>query len=402
MRPATIRGRGQEWLKLPVAAVEDRSMPEASSRPLHLGHGAPPAATSAHPATETWLRRRHRAVALLAAFLLVGTALVSTTRPTAATATTVAASGWHKGANLASWWYDEWEQSSSDASLSALRATGSTDAAFVVTWYMASRTSSMVAPDSLKTPTDAGLLRAMAKARALGMRVVLKPHVDVVDGSFRGDIAPDSPKKWFNSYTTMLNRYAALAQKAGAELLVVGTELSSMSRYEKDWRGMIAGARTRFSGQITFGANWIAGAGLVKFWDALDYIGIDAYMPLASSSTPNPTVDQLAAAWRDRGYVKEIGSLQARWAKPVLFTELGYQSRIGTAVTPWYTTGPVDREAQRRAYEATYQVWAGVSWFKGIYWWDWNPSYFDPADGNFNPRGKPAEATVTAWNAVIP
>lgn len=344
-------------------------------------------------------------MAVVCLSVLAGVLLASTTWPAPAGAARKASAlpaAWHKGANLASWWYNEWEQPSTDASLVALRATGSTHAAFVTTWYMNSATSSSVAPLSQKTPTDAGLLRAMAVARSLGMRVVLKLHVDVADGSFRGNIAPASPATWFASYTTMVERYASLARQAGAEMLVVGTELSSMSRYEQDWRRVIAAARARFAGTLTFGANWIEGARLVRFWDALDYIGIDAYMPLASSTNPNPSVDQLAAAWRDRGYVSDIGRLQALWAKPVLFTELGYQSRIGTAVTPWYTAnGAIDQEPQRRAYEAAYRVWTGVPWFQGIYWWDWSPGRFSPGDAAFNPRGKLAEATMTSWNSVI-
>ena len=340
-------------------------------------------------------------MALLAVLVLFGTLLASTTRTAPAAAATIPPGNWYKGANLASWWYNEWEQTSTDASLSALRATGSTDAAFVVTWYMATRTSSVVAPDKLKTATDAGLLRAMAKARALGMRVVLKPHVDILDGSFRGDIAPGSTTKWFNSYTTMLNRYAALARDAGAEMLVVGTELSSMSRYDKEWRSLIAGARTRFSGRLTFGANWTAGAQAVNWWDALDYIGIDAYMPLATAAYPSPTVDEMVSVWQ-RNYLPDIAALSTRWNRPVLFTELGYESVSGAAVSPWGASGSIDPEIQRRAYEAAYRATSGLPWFKGIYWWDWNPSSFEPTDGNFNPRGKPAEATVTAWNSLIP
>src|SRR5437660_9656031 len=133
-----------------------------------------------------------------------------------------------RGANVTSWWHDEWESTSTDASLVALRATGATDAAFLTTWYMQTPSSTTVAPDALKTPSDAGLLRAMAKARALGMRVVLKPHVDVMDGSFRGDIAPSDANAWFASYRTMIDHYATLAQQAGASTLVVGTELTSM------------------------------------------------------------------------------------------------------------------------------------------------------------------------------
>jgi hypothetical protein len=42
-----------------------------------------------------------------------------------------------------------------------------------------------------------------------------------------------------------------------------------------------------------------------------------------------------------------------------------------------------------------------VTWFRGIYWWDW------PADGragetdeDFSPANLPAEATVRRWNGA--
>lgn len=346
-------------------------------------------------------RARTRAAAALCVSLLAGSVLAATTWPAVAATSTVALpASWHKGANLTSWWFNEWEQPSTDASLSALRATNSTQAAFVTTWYMSSPTASTMAPNSQKTPTDAGLLRAMARSSSLGLRPVLKLHVDVNDGSWRGTIRPTSPTLWFASYRTMVERYASLAQRAGAQMLIVGTELSSMAGYQKDWRTVIASARSRFSGQLTFAANWIEGARGVAFWDALDYVAIDAYMPLASNDNPNPSIDQLVASWRDRGYVAEITRLQAQWRKPVLFTEVGYQSRRGTAVTPSDArNGTIDQEPQRRAFEALYRVWAPIPWFQGIYLWDWTATGYDARDGNFNPRGKAAEATITAWNA---
>ncbi len=238
----------------------------------------------------------------------------------------------------------------------------------------------------------------MTTARALGMHVVLKPHVDVADGSFRGDIAPADPAAWFDAYRRMSDHYADLAAAGGAEMLIVGTELTSMSGYEGEWRRVIDGVRARFGGRLTFAANWVDGARRIGFWDALDFIGVDAYMPLATSS--GSTVDELAAAWRDRGYVGELADLHARVGKPVLFTELGYQSRLDTAVTPWGgATEAIDQEAQARAYEAAYRAFWDAPWFAGIYWWDWSATgASDPGGHPF--AGKAAEGIVRAWNAT--
>ena len=307
---------------------------------------------------------------------------------------------WFKGADLTSWWFNEWDNTATNSSLTALHATKSTDAMFVATWYMATPTSSTVAADPNRTPDDSGLLRAMAYAKSLGMRVELKLHVDVQDGSFRANIAPASVSTWFSTYTQMVNHYAVLAQQAGASLFVVGTELTSMQSYASQWRAVIAAARARFTGPLSYTANWIAGAQQVSFWDALNYIGVDAYMPLSGSSNPNPTVAQLVSAWTNDKYISQLNALSSKYGKPVIFPEIGYQSVVGTAVTPWYTgSGAQSQQAQQNAYEAAYEVWSKVSWFRGFFWWDWRPSGFNPSDEDFSPQGKLAAQTMLSWNS---
>ena len=306
---------------------------------------------------------------------------------------------WHRGANFTSWWHDEYASASSDDSLARLAATGTTRVSFVPTWYMANESSSTIAPSSTRTPSDAALLHGMAEAQELGMDVVLKPHVDLSDFSvFRGSITPADPARWFADYRTMMNHYADLARQAGARLLIVGTELTTMVGYEAEWRWIIAEARARFPGELTFASMPGYPLQLVRFWDALDYIGVDAYLPLTDSSNPDPSVEQLVAAWRT-AYVGDLFALHRQWGKPVLFTELGYQSRVGTAATPWGgATGPIDQGPQQRAYEAAYQALVGIPWFSGIYWWDWRASTPSPDDGEHPFARKLAEQTVYEWN----
>jgi hypothetical protein len=233
----------------------------------------------------------------------------------------------------------------------------------------------------------------MTAARRLGMEVTLKPHVDLRDGSFRGDIAPTDVAAWFGSYDLMVARYAQLAAQAGASTFVVGVELTTMARHETEFRRVIRTARRAFPGRLTFAANWVQGAEKVRFWDALDLVGIDAYMPL--NNGPNPSVKALERAWRKR-YVKRVDRLHDKLGKPILFTELGYQSRAGAARQPQGVEGPVSQVAQARAYQAAYEVWSHHSGFAGIYWWDW-PGDDDPvstAPSSFSPAGKLAERVV--------
>lgn len=281
-------------------------------------------------------------------------------------------------------------------SLEALRRTGTTHVVVVPTVYMNGPNSSGVERDPRLTPTDRSLLEAMSHARSLGLRVVLKPHVDVQDGTFRGNIAPSSVAGWFRSYRTILDRYAEIASKGDADMLVVGTELSSLSRFTSEWRRTIAGARARFGGRLTFAANWTVGARHVRFWDRLDYIGIDAYMPLTPGE-PNPPVAELARAWRREA--RQIDALRREYDKPVLFTELGYQSRADAAADPTGASAQVSQVAQARAYEAALRFWSRVPWFKGVYWWEWSAEGLNTRvrDSSFRPAGKLAENVIRRW-----
>jgi hypothetical protein len=280
----------------------------------------------------------------------------------------------------------------------------------IATWYMETPSSTSIEPDPTKTPSDESLLRVIALAQSFGLRVVLKPHVNVRDGTFRGNIRPRDPAAWFASYRRLADHYAELAAQARVDMFVIGTELTSMSSRSQEFRAVIKGVRARFSGPLTFAANLVNGAARVKFWDALDYIGIDAYMPLAPDGRPR-SEKELRAAWfrmrdatgRTHRYVAAIAALHARYERPVLFTEIGYQSREATAASPWGGAGgALSESAQRDAYEAAFQVWSGVPWFCGMYWWSWRADgETEQADGGWSPEGKSAEATLAAWNRLL-
>ena len=52
------------------------------------------------------------------------------------------------------------------------------------------------------------------------MEVMLKPHVDVIDGTFRGEIEPADRAAWFASYGSMIDHYADLAERGGRDDLL--------------------------------------------------------------------------------------------------------------------------------------------------------------------------------------
>jgi hypothetical protein len=302
--------------------------------------------------------------------------------------------GMIRGANVTAYSADALTQPTAVAALRELRATGADEIVFPVLWFQQARTSTELAPDALETPSDASLLAAAQTARVLGFKVGFAPHVNVRDGTFRGEIAPTSRASWFASYAVMADHYAELAAQAGADRYVVGSELVSMSRDTAAWRALIADVRTRYDGPLTYAANWVQEAEKVRFWDALDTVGIDAYMPLTPAD-PAPTVAELQAAWTP--WIARMRALHTSTGKPILLTEIGYTSRRGTAQAPATEGhGAIDQAAQARAYDGTFRALGRIPWIDGMLIWDWSADGRQ-GPGDYSPQGKQAQAVLSRW-----
>ena len=306
---------------------------------------------------------------------------------------------WQRGVDFATYAASTYGTAASDASLARAASSGNDSVSIVITQYMDNATSNSVRANGA-TPTDASILHAMASARALGLEVTLKPQVDLITGAWRGVIAPTDPSAWFTSYESMIDHYADLARQGGATMLVMGTEFKTMSgsAHTSRWQQIIAGIRQRFSGVLTYAANWNEYQ-QVKFWGDLDFIGVDAYYPL--SELPAPTVSQLLSAWTSRGYVSALQAASRQYGKQVLFTEIGYRSIIGAAITPniWNSQALYSMDEESNAYEAAFQTFNGKPWFAGMYWWSWPATL--PANGwnsDYTPTYKPAEDVMKTWN----
>jgi hypothetical protein len=228
------------------------------------------------------------------------------------------------------------------------------------------------------------------------MRVLLFPlvHVQTLDtGEWRGTLRPPDWKEWFRAYEEVILHYARLAEAEEVEVLSVGSELCSSEAREADWRSLIARVREVYHGRVIYSANWDHYRD-VGFWDALDYLGVNAYFRLSGS--PEPTVEELTAGWA--GHRDALISWARREGRPLLITEVGYPSRAGAADDPWDYTAerPVDLELQRRCYRAFAETWSGVPELRGAFfylWWGEGGT----GDRDYTPRGKPAAAELARW-----
>ena len=130
-----------------------------------------------------------------------------------------------KGVAYTSWRRGEYSSRQSDTTLSqVIKPMGVNWVALIVTCYQERTTSTTVQckTDTL-TPTDDDLTHAIQYAHSLGIKVMLKPHIDLSDdpNHWRGQIDFGNDEaawgKWFDSYTDFLMRYAGIAQKTSAD-----------------------------------------------------------------------------------------------------------------------------------------------------------------------------------------
>jgi hypothetical protein len=312
------------------------------------------------------------------------------------------------GFNFPSWWHDDYLDPQAAAALDRLAATGANWVAIAPTQYMTSAMADEIVPEEGgRSATDESVEAAIDEAHERGLKVMLKPHVDVADGTWRGEISPEDPDRWFESYRTMIITYARLADRHGVELLCVGTEFASMEKpvYHGRWTEIIEDLRSVYGGELTYGAS-INSYESMTFWGELDYLGLSFYYPISDAATPS--LEELMAGWNDysgfygdeQDWMGRLESWQEQWQKPVIFTEIGYRSIEYAARTPWEyeSTGVYNGSAQANAYLAAFEAMKDKSWFAGMFWWNWGVRADSCGAGNtdYTICGKPAEDVVTA------
>ncbi|MFH1784647.1 MAG: hypothetical protein ABH868_07165 [bacterium] len=308
-----------------------------------------------------------------------------------------------KGICYIVWSKDHYASKRSDKSLEKLVTTNAKWVGLHTTWYQEHYTSTEIYRGG-KSPTDESLIHAIEKIHELGLNVMLKPHLDLINsegGEWRGSIEFETEEEWqawFESYTNFAVHYAKLAQENNVELYCIGTELSATTIVKPDmWRGVIKAVREVYKGPLTYASNWDGEYLDISFWSDLDYAGIDPYFPL--SEAMQPSLEEIKEGWKS--WFAQIEQWQKKMNQPVIFTEIGYASSTGAAKEPWeHMPGKyADTKLQEACYEALYQTFWDEPWFAGLYWWMWGGSVKIGGENHrgFSPQNKPAEETIRTW-----
>jgi len=311
------------------------------------------------------------------------------------------------GITHVSWSQGEYSSTAGTNSQDALAASGASWAGVLVTWYQANATASTIARAN-NTPTDADVVAAITELHKQGLQVMLKPHVDGSDGSWRGTFQPTDVNAWFKSFTAFITYYATLAQSNNVDMLCFGTEYAQLtgSANQASWDAVIAAIRTVYTGKLVYAANATYGGDeftTVSFWDQVDVIGLDAYFPLTNHA--DPTLAELIAAWSNNkngeNILADVTNFKGAYpSTPLIFTEIGYRSVAGTNEAPYdfTVTGAVDGIEQQNCYEAMYEVWSQhPTVMTGNFWWAWAVPVPSSTDTDYTPWNKPAETLLHAW-----
>jgi autotransporter passenger strand-loop-strand repeat protein len=204
------------------------------------------------------------------------------------------------------------------------------------------------------------------------------------------------------SYDYMIVTEAKTAAAAGATLFSVGTELDLLAtdpNLKGDWDTLIADVRAAApSLKLTYSANWSTAA-QVTFWDKLDYVGIDGYVPLSNTTVTSGDpigVAKLEAGWNTASNVDIAFSnptttvsqqLDSELANAgitpttqntaidafdqiarlsisgkFIFSEVGYQNDISAATDPTGASnqGTLDPTLQADLYTAFFDAWGAA------------------------------------------
>eukprot|EP01017_Pseudomicrothorax_dubius_P045783 TRINITY_DN7972_c0_g1_i1.p1 TRINITY_DN7972_c0_g1~~TRINITY_DN7972_c0_g1_i1.p1 ORF type:complete len:380 (+),score=58.64 TRINITY_DN7972_c0_g1_i1:110-1249(+) len=246
-------------------------------------------------------------------------------------------------------------------------------------------------------------------AKQVGLKVMMKPHIDqVYDGTmnWRGEISNGDWGTWFASYELMMMKYARFSEAMQLDMLSVECELIGVSPQNTYWEALIAKIRQVYKGPLTASANYGGEETSKQWWDKMDYIGIDAYYTGVRSNSPYPRtetdVPDVVRNWQniDSSTIKPLSD---RFNKPVLFTEIGFCT--GGNCERSYNVSENDIKSHGFLYDGMLEAFKNVTHWKGVFFWGWmaDGAYGGPKDMCMSPQYKPAEDALRKhFGATLP
>jgi len=271
--------------------------------------------------------------------------------------------------------------------------------------------------DHLTTKND--IRHIVEDAHNMGFRVLLEIAIEVRNappGLWSGLIGTgfneNDWKEWFENYEIYITEYALLAEELDIDLFSIGSELNSTTHREEEWRNIAKAVREVYSGPILYSSddsgklntslveeNWLD----IKWWDAVDYIGIHPYdTPLSTNN--HSTVPEMVSYLSP--VVNHLEALSKEFDRPVIITELGIHSIDGISRgmsvlwEPGFVIKP-DLQEQANVFQAYFEAFQDKEWWDGVFWF--NVDLTGSASNiHFSFFGKPAENIMRSYYGAPP
>ncbi len=297
------------------------------------------------------------------------------------TASTIRAEGWHSPIAGMTWgWVGErgtWDTPEARHSMTAMAELNVNWVTLAYAALQATAQSTEIPFRNEPTVTDDEIRKATAMARELGLKVCLKPVVNVTDGTWRAHIGffdvdvPGEPSwsQWFASYREFILHHARLAEELDAEMFCIGCEMVRADGQEALWRSLIDDVRAIYGGLITYNCDKYQEDRLT-WWDAVDVISSSGYYP---TGTWEEHLDRIEAVVHQHG-------------KPFLFMETGCPSREGSPQRPndWTLQGAPSEDAQASWLDEMFTACTRRPWVGGFMLWDWQATLYPIEDASLN------------------
>jgi hypothetical protein len=287
--------------------------------------------------------------------------------------------------------------------LDRIATTGATCVSLQAIYRMERYDSVEIVRHPTSSPTEESLRRTFRQARSHGLRMMFFPTINLRDEAdnaewWRGNIKPRDWEEWWRNYTAFNVHLAALAQEEGVEWYSLGTEMESTHAFPDAWRRLAQEVRKVFKGKLTYSVNFDA-HDTFAFGDCLDVIGMNTYDPIAKFDE-YPRDDQIRDAWW--WIVYKARTLQARFQRPVMITEVGYPSVAHAHVGPWdfRTDKPADPELQEQLVHGALKVLRNWSDGEAVFYYLYGENLKRGVlpggleDRTYAPWGKPVERTL--------
>jgi hypothetical protein len=234
--------------------------------------------------------------------------------------------------------------------------------------------------------------------------------------------------KWFDAYTQFAVHFAQMSEQNHLPYFIIGDQLTNVAvdsahttakadpkgidhgvpgesfptcagRRDCGWRHVVHALRSStyatfightsqqgasYTGKLIYAASW-GGApeGVtqseydhIAWWDAVDYIGVDAFFPLTQNA--DVSVSDLVDAWNGKGLdlqgqgniVSKLQQLSVNTQRTVLFTGAGYASVAGANSAPLIGSADCcDENEQLNDMQALFQAFSVAPFWEGVFWY---------------------------------